>query len=299
MWFKNLQLYQFIEDFDFNLENLEQQLQAFRFKPCASILPMSVGWQAPIGENESAPLIHSVNGIYLLALRIEEKILPNSVIRDQLQEKVTQMQTEQNRKLSSKERATLKDDIYSSLLPRAFSRNSIILAMIDPEQQQLIIDCSSRSKAEDFISFLRKATGSLPVAGVETMNPSLLMTKWLKTQKSPKHFEIAESCLLYDSKVNGATIRCSKQDLLSENIQAFIKDGMEVNQLQLQWKQHLSFTLRDDFSITQIKYTDAVQELAADINTETAEQQLDASFFIMSQTITEFLTELLPLFEKE
>ena len=131
------------------------------------------------------------------------------------------------------------------------------------------------------------------------MNPSLLMTKWLKTQKSPKHFEIAESCLLYDSKVNGATIRCNKQDLLSENIQAFIKDGMEVNQLQLQWKQHLGFTLRDDFSITQIKYTDAVQELAEDIHTETVEQQLDASFFIMSQTITEFLSELLPLFVKK
>lgn len=299
MWFKHLQLYQFIEDFDFNLENLEPQLQSLSFKPCASILPMSVGWQAPVGQSETAPLIHSANGIYLIALRIEEKILPNTVIRDQLQEKVSEIQTEQNRKLSSKEKASLKDDIYSSLLPRAFSKNSIILAMIDPKQKQLMIDTSSRGKAEEFITFLRKSVGSLPVAPLETANPSLIMTKWLKTQQSPKQFEIAESCLLHDSKVDGATIRCSKQDLLSENIQAFIKDGMEVNQLQLQWKQHLTFTLRDDFSITQIKYTDAVQDLAADIHTETAEQQLDASFFIMSQTIGEFLAELLPLFIKE
>lgn len=299
MWFKHLQLYQFIEDFDFNLENLEPQLQSLSFKPCASILPMSVGWQAPVGQSETAPLIHSANGIYLIALRIEEKILPNTVIRDQLQEKVSEIQTEQNRKLSSKEKASLKDDIYSSLLPRAFSKNSIILAMIDPKQKQLMIDTSSRGKAEEFITFLRKSVGSLPVAPLETANPSLIMTKWLKTQQSPKQFEIAESCLLHDSKVDGATIRCSKQDLLSENIQAFIKDGMEVNQLQLQWKQHLTFTLRDDFSITQIKYTDAVQDLATDIHTETAEQQLDASFFIMSQTIGEFLAELLPLFIKE
>ena len=161
MWFKHLQLYQFVEDFDFNLEIMEEQLRAFSFKPCASILPMSVGWQAPIGDNDASPLIHSANGVHLLSLRIEEKILPSTVIRDQLQEKVTELQTEQNRKLSSKEKATLKDDIYSSLLPRAFSKNSTILAMFLPKEQQLIIDCSSRNKAEEFISFLRKLVACL------------------------------------------------------------------------------------------------------------------------------------------
>jgi recombination associated protein RdgC len=299
MWFKNLQVYQFIEEFDFNIEQLEAALQNYKFKPCASILPMSSGWQAPIGVGEDAPLIHVANGIYLLSLRIEEKILPSTVIRDQLQEQVLTLQEEQGRKLSSKEKLALKEDIYSNLLPRAFSKNSTILAMIDPKNQYIMIDCSSKSKAEDFITFLRKSLGSLPVAAVETVNPTLLMTKWLKSQKTPRHFELVESCTLYDPKLVGATVRCNKQDLLSPNIQAFLQDGLQVNQLQLQWKDHLQFTLKEDFSITQIKYTDAVQDLAADIHTETAEQQQDASFFIMSQTINEFLADLLHVFRKE
>jgi DNA recombination-dependent growth factor C len=64
----------------------------------------------------------------------------------------------------------------------------------------------------------------------------------------------------------------------------------------MQLKEHMEFNLRDDFSVVQIKYTDAVQDLALDIHTETAEQQLDASFFIMSQTVTEFVKDLLEVF---
>lgn len=299
MWFKHLQLYQFSPDFDLDIESLEEKLAAFSFKPCANILPMSMGWQAPIGVDETAPLIHAANGIYLLALRIEEKILPATVIRDQVKERIAELEDKQQRKLSSKEKTALKDDVYGTLLPQAFSKYSQILAMIDPKQQRLLIDTSSRNKAEEFISFLRKSLGSLPVELIETVAPSHVMTKWLKTAKTPKNFDFSQNCLLHDSKVDGATIRCSKQDLLSPNIQAFLQDGMEVFQLQLDWKQHLSFTLRDDFSVTQIKYTDAVQELAADIHTETAEQQMDASFYIMSQTINDFLADLLPLFVKK
>lgn len=298
MWFKNLQVYQFIEDFDFDVSHLEACLREFAFKPCASILPMSNGWEAPIGKSDDAPLIHAANGLYLFCLHIEEKILPTTVVRDQLQERLDDIQQEQGRKLSSKEKLALKEDIYADLLPRAFSKNSRIYAMIDPKNELLIIDIGSRGKAEDFISLLRKTLGSLPVQLIETANPTTIMTNWLKKQKTPRNFEFAESCTLYDPKLEGSIVRCNKHDLLNPNIQAFINDGMLVNQIQLQWKDHMQFTLREDFSVTGIKYTDAVQELAADIQTETAEQQLDASFFIMSQTINEFLQEMLHIFRK-
>jgi recombination associated protein RdgC len=298
MWFKNLHIYDFVDEFDFNIEQLETNLQHMHFKPCASILPMSSGWKAPIGDDEESPLIHSANGLMLICLRIEEKLLPATVIRDHLHEKVIKLQADQGRKISSKEKLALKDEIYSTLLPRAFSKNTEILAIIDPENQRLIIDVSSRTKAEDFINFLRKTLGSLPVALVETVSPGRLMTKWLKEQQTPRNFSIAESCMLVDSKLEGSTVRCSKQDLLTPNIQAFLADGMVVSQIQLQWKEHLQLTLKDDFSVSGIKYTDAVQDLAADIHTENKEQQLDASFFIMSQTLQEFLVDLLEVFQK-
>ena len=103
------------------------------------------------------------------------------------------------------------------------------------------------------------------------------------------------TCVLQDNRDEGGSIRCTKQDLQSTNIQAFLKDRMEVAQMQIHWKQQLTFNLRADFSITQLKFSAAVSELVNDINSETIAQQQDAEFFIMSQTLKEFIQMLLLL----
>lgn len=298
MWFKNFQLFHIDDTFETSVEELETRMQEMAFRPCASILPMSIGWVAPIGQQEDSPLIHQVDGLMLIALNIEDKILPNVVIKEALVSRVEELEQEQARKLSSKEKLALKDDIYATLLPKAFSKNQRIYAILDLAKRRLIIDTASRNKAEDFIAFLRKTLDSFPTALPDIIHPSALMTKWLKAAQLPKNLEFADACVLYDSKVDGGTVRCSKHDLLSPNIIAFLNDGMEVIQLQMQWKEHLRFQLRDDFSMTSVKFSDQVQDLVRDIHTETPEQEMDANFVIMSKTINEFLDEFIPLFLK-
>jgi recombination associated protein RdgC len=298
MWFKNLQVYQFDKDYAIDEATITEALETATFKPCAKILPMSIGWVPPIGVSKDGALLHQANGLMLVCLQIEEKILPSTVIRDKVNDRVIELEEEQQRKLSSKEKLNLKDDVYSTLLPQAFSKKSKTYAFINIKSRQLFIDCASKTRAETFITFMRKTLGSLPVSLLEMASPSLKMSEWLKSKNVPESFHIGEHCTLNDSKFDGSSVRCSKQDLLSPNVHAFVKDGMNVTQLQLQWKEHLSFVLKDDFSITQIKYTDAVQALADDIHTETPEQKQDADFFIMSQTINEFMSEFMPLFKK-
>jgi recombination associated protein RdgC len=298
MWFKNIQLYEFTEKFDFSPERFETALQEQLFAPCPSILPMSSGWIAPIGTAENSPLVHHSNGLLLIQLKIEEKIIPASVVNNLVKEKVSDIETKQSRRLSSKERLALKDEVYGSLLPRAFSKHTLIKAFLDPKNKHLIVDASTRAKAEEFNTFLRKTLGSLPIALPKTKTPAVMMTKWLKSQNTPKNFHLVGNCLLYDAKVDGGTVRCSKHDLLSPNIQAFVKAGMEVIELQLQWKEHLRFTLKEDFAINSVKFTDAIFDLAKDAFTENPEQEQETSFVIMSQTVLEFIDELLPLFNE-
>ncbi len=295
MWFKNLQIYQFSNEFTFDIENFTTQLEQHRFHPCVSILPMSLGWQAPINEVTDAPLIHAANGIWLLCLKIEEKLLPSTVVRNHAIEVINKLETEQERKLNSKEKASIREESYAYLLPKAFSKYKEIYAIIDPQEKLLLIDTGPRNQAENFITFLRKTIGSLPVTLPETIGISQCMTRWLKTQRLPQYFQYGETCVLQDNRDEMATIRCTKQDLHSSNIQAFLKDGMEVKQIQLHWKEQLTFILHADFSITQLKFSDAVNELANDIHTETSAQRQDAEFFIMTQTVKEFLQTLMPL----
>lgn len=298
MWFKNLQIYQFDDEFTLDPTEWEDALRQAIFRPCASIMPMSIGWHAPLGHSEEAPLVHLAQGFGLIRLEIEEKILPSTVVNEQLQQRVTELQESQQRKISSKEKMALKEDIYATLLPRAFTRHKKLHALIDIAHKRLIIDTSNRGKAEEFITFLRKTLGSLPVKLIETIDVGYALTQWLKTRQIPVNFHLVDTCVMQDAKVDGPIIRCSNQDLLSPNIAAFIKDGLQIKQLELQWKEHLTFNLHHDFSVTGIKFFDIIHDLVRDIHTESPEQEFDANFVIMTQTLVSFIDEVLSLFQK-
>ena len=87
MWFKNIRAYRLSSPFDLSPEQLAEQLEAKCFTPCAKSQALSFGWVPPLGD-ESEALVHAANGRFLLCLKREEKILPSTVVREQLEEKV-------------------------------------------------------------------------------------------------------------------------------------------------------------------------------------------------------------------
>ena len=65
---------------------------------------------------------------------------------------------------SKKEREQIKEDVIFELLPRAFSRTTVTLhAYINTKENIIVVNTSSRGKAEDVLSLLRKTLGTLPV----------------------------------------------------------------------------------------------------------------------------------------
>ena len=98
------------------------------FLPCAKSQALSAGWVPPLGE-ESEELVHAAAGRMLLKLKREEKLLPSTVVRELLEEKVAAIESEQGRKVYRKERLSLKDEIVQDCLPRAFSRSTACLRL--------------------------------------------------------------------------------------------------------------------------------------------------------------------------
>ncbi|MDF2940471.1 MAG: recombination-associated protein RdgC [Gammaproteobacteria bacterium] len=297
MWFKNLQLFQFIEDFDLSAEDLGKQLESYPFQPCRSIDPVSMGWVSPIGEEEGAPLVHAANGFMMLCLKVEEKIIPGSVVRQMVDEKAQEIEDKQGRKVRKKEKETIREDIYHNLLSRAFSKSSLHYAYIDPKGGWLILNAASSSKAEEFTGFLRKTLGSLKIQLPEVQEISILLTDWLKTNQYPAEFAIADSCVIRDTKESGV-IRCQKQNLLSDEIQSLLDGGREVVQLALSWSDQVSFVLKEDFSVKSLKFLELVQDQAKDVFTETAQAKFDADFTIMTETLRHLLQGLMKVFGK-
>ena len=114
MWFKNLRAYRLTNPFDLSPEQLGEQLEAHAFQPCAKSQALSLGWVPPVG-GESTELVHAAAGRLLVKLKREEKLLPSTVVREQLEEKVALIEEQEGRKVYRKERLNLKDEIIQDL----------------------------------------------------------------------------------------------------------------------------------------------------------------------------------------
>ena len=169
MWFKNIRAYRLSSPFELSAEALGDQLAKRAFEPCAKSQALSLGWVPPLGE-ESEALAHAAGGRLLIKLKREEKLLPSTVVREQLEEKVAVIESEQGRKVYRKERLTLKDEIVQDCLPRAFSRSSAVYAYIDTRNNWIFVDAASAGRAEELLNLLRECIGTFPVVLPQVAN---------------------------------------------------------------------------------------------------------------------------------
>ncbi|MBL1580812.1 recombination-associated protein RdgC, partial [Klebsiella pneumoniae] len=102
---------------------------------------------------------HFVSGQLLLVIRREEKIIPRPTITDELNKKISKIESEQARRLKKTEKDALRDEVLHSLLPRAFSRNIITRIWVNTTDHLVIVDASSARSAEDALALLRKTLG--------------------------------------------------------------------------------------------------------------------------------------------
>ncbi|WP_437883167.1 recombination-associated protein RdgC [Pseudomonas sp. LRF_L74] len=293
MWFRNLLVYRLTQDLPFDAEGLEAALATKLARPCASQELTTYGFVAPFGKGADAPLVHVSGDFLLISARKEDRILPGSVVRDALKEKVEEIENEQMRKVYKKERDQIKDEIIQAFLPRAFVRRSSTFAAIAPKLGLILVDTASAKKAEDLLSTLREVVGSLPVRplGVK-IAPTATLTDWVKAQQAAPDFFVLDECELRDVNEDGGVVRCKRQDLTSEEIQLHLSTGKLVTQLSLAWQDKLSFILDDKLTIKRLRFEDLLQDQAAEDGGDEALGQLDASFTLMMLTFSDFLPAL-------
>ncbi len=299
MWFSNIQLYQFTQPFTLDAPVLSKKLQAFRFKPCGTLQPASYGWSTPLGKHGD-DLIHTTNGNIMICARKDEKILPASVVREIVEEKIEEIEEKQARKLRKKEKESIKDEVVHDLLPRAFLRSHRTFAYISLKKNQILVNASSRKKAEELLDYLRKSLGTLPVVPINLVNaPSTIMTRWVSGEEVPIDFLINDECELHDTIEDGGVIRCKRQNLEAEEIQAHIDAGKQVVKLSVTWQEILSCIINEDFSITRIKFSNDVLEQADSAGAEDYAIQFDEDFAIMALELERFIPRLIDVFGGE
>ena len=299
MWFKNIQFYQFEDAFKLTSQQLHEKLAGRKARDCGQMEMACEGWEMPLGRSGQM-LVHESNGALMICLRREEKVLPASLVREQVADEVFRIEQESGRVVGRKEKVDIKDQVLQKLLPRALVRASHTYAAILPKQGWLIVDAASAKKSEALIEVLRKTLGSLNVVLPATgESPESAMTRWLMQDESwPEGFTLEDECELQAGEGAEGVVRCKYIDVSSAEVRAHVASGRRVKKLAMNWRERLSFVLQDDLSIRRMRFDSEIVDEAGEAGDDEL-SRFDADFAIMTAELSAFIPDLLAALDSE
>ncbi|MCX7896660.1 MAG: recombination-associated protein RdgC [Rhodocyclaceae bacterium] len=289
MWFKNLRLYRLAGELP-TADACREALARRPLTPCGRYELISRGFLPPLGEGE--PLVE-VRGHWLLALGVEQKLLPATVIRQMAQERQRACEKQENRKLSRQEARRIAEQVAEELLPKALPQRRTTWIWIDPQRRRLAIDAGSDARADEAIEVL--------VATLEDFSPRLLstqvnvgtaMTDWLAAHEPPAPFVFENDLELKPPHQASVAIRYVRHDIGGEEVRSHIAAGKRVTKLGMSWRERVAFVLMEPLQIRRLNFLDVLKERAAQAIEAGALPQI-ADFALMTGELSELIDDLL------
>jgi recombination associated protein RdgC len=295
MFFRNLTLFRFPTGIESRFDDLDISLAQHALRPCGPLEMETTGFVSPYGR-ESDLMLTTVGNCDLMTLGGETKILPVGVINQHIAAKVAELEAARGRPVGPRERRKLKDDALTELLPRALCKPWRMAGYVDLKRGWVVVDTASRRAAEGFVSALRNAIGSFPATSLEPdESPRAIMTEWLINSSSARAkrllqpFAIGDECVLKDPADNGAIVKCSRQDMASDEVREHLKSGKQVTALALTFQERMRFVLDETLTVRKFKLLDIAVEHLYQGDRDSAAAELDARFALMSGEVGRLL----------
>lgn len=291
MWFKNLQIYALPSGWTITAGALEEALARHPLLPCNAASMQSQGWVAP---SLSGALVFAQGRQLLIALGIEQKLLPASVINPIVKQKAEELEKRQGFAPGRKQLRDLKDQVADELRPRAFVRQRRVRAWLDLELGLFIVDSSSPRMAEDLSTILRADLGELPATVFDTKDsPAAVMTGWLSSGRVPGALALQEDCELAADNAAKSAVRYVRHGLDGPELRSLIGGGKRVTRLGLAWRERVSFVLTDKLAVKRVKHHGMAEEDAAPGTKKNDDEAFDANFTLMTGELGALLTDLI------
>ncbi|NWN81980.1 MAG: recombination-associated protein RdgC [Halomonas sp.] len=288
MWFKHLHLYRLHDAPELDAATLEEALAEQAARPLGGQDPRRLGWTFPGGRADTARL-HELQGQRLLSALRQERLLPASVVKEEVDERAADVEAREGRKLRRQEKITLKEQVVEELLPRAFVRSQKIDLWWDTRRRLIGINASSRSRAEELLDLLRETLGTLKVTPLATqVMPMRAMTQWLVDPASRPADLVMGDQVELKAKGDDGVLRARQVDLDSDEIQQLLESGRQASKLAVEVEGRLSFVLHDDLALKSLRFGDAlIDEANASDDGDDALLRLDTDFVLMAQALGE------------
>jgi len=290
MWFRNLQIFRLTSDWAYSTDALSAALHKGLFHACGATDRVARGWVPPRGDE--GELVFSVERQQLIALGVEQKLLPSSVVRQYAQAKLVEIEAAQGYKPGRKQVREVIDQLEVELLPRAFVKRGLTYVWVDPINRWLLVDASSSTRADEVMEHLKLSLGELPVTLIKTqLAPATAMTQWLAAGEVPGSFTIDRDCELRAMVEERAAVRYVRHNLDSDEVRSHIASGKTATRLALTWNDRVSFVLTEQLQIKRLAFLDLLKE-DAERQSGNADDLFAADFTLMAGELAQLLGHL-------
>jgi len=292
--FKNVIVYRMLAPWTTTQAQLEEALQAARFVPCGASQEKAVGWIEPRGEEHGA-LVEVVAGHWLLRQMIEVRVVPGSVVRRKVDEKLKEIEATTGRKPGRKQVRDLREDTRMALLPLAFTKQATQSVWIDPRAGLLILEAGTQARADEVVSALVQAIDGLALQLLDTAtSPAAAMAHWLSSQEAPQGFSIDRECELKAADESKAVVRYARHALDIEEVRAHVAAGKMPTRLAMTWRDRVSFVLTEGLQLKKLAFLDVVLEDApASPTGDTRDSGFDTDAAIATGELSGLIPDLL------
>ena len=295
MWFRNARPYKLPGRLGIDASELSQRLSRRPFQPCRPSQPVSTGWVAALSD-EATDLVHKSGDYWLIRLQREERLLPASVIRSEVNSRIQEIQTGQGRRVQRKERLDIVDEVTQDLMPRAFTKSQHLEALINDREGWVWVNTASAARAEELLSLLREGLGNLPVVIPDTQkSPVVVMSQWLLNGGLPEGLSLGGDVDLEDPQEEGGVVRVRGMYLESDEIKRHIESGKQAVRLALSWQDQVDFVVDKDLSLRRIRFSDELKDINEELH-EDALARRDADCLLMGETLSTLQTAIAKTF---
>jgi recombination associated protein RdgC len=290
MWFKNLTVYRLPAEWSWSAATLEEALTRRPLLPCSPLEMRSMGWVAPATSDR---LLHTLGEHHLLALGVDQKLLPASIVRQEAERRARVQAENQGFPAGRRQMRALKMQVLEELRARALSRRRITRAWIDPRGGWLVVDSASDRRAEELVETLRDSLGSLAVQKVDTERaPSACMAAWLMQSDASGPFSIEQDLELQSGAPAKSIVRYRRHPLDGKEVRAYVAAGKRPTQLGLTWNGRISFVLTEKLQIKRVEFLEIARERGDEEGIDPAEQ-FDLDFAVMAGELAKLIVDLL------
>lgn len=267
-------------------------LGPFEYIPIGTSQEKTVGFVPPRNEIGGA-LAECQGGQIMMALVIETKSVPASVVRSATDEKVAELEAQTGRKPGKKERKEIAEDVRLALLPSAFPKQTRIPIWLDTKKNLLIIGSTTQSKTDEVASALVNAL-NLSLAMLHTnQSAKTVMATWLMASTVddwPQNISVERECTLQSTDESSASVKFSNHHLSTDEIKNHIQQGKLPTSLALSWDGKVSFVLNELLQLKKIKFLDGAMD---ESGTDKSEDRFDADFALSTGLLSPLMEDLI------